>query len=515
MEVHSLWTLRPDGTMSDALYKHHMRAPCGLRDTRSIPGSTKLVSIATGHHTFAYGPVVVVDPAPGMNAEEGLRIVTPGVRPQEGPMAGTPVADGGVPDQGGVYQTPWALSQKCFLVSYSYARPNCVAPAGADSNGFALYVIDAYGNRELVHRAPLFSCTFPIPLRERPRPLLVPLVTEGRVRACTHATDDNAHACTNATDDNPRAYTNATDAMACVCTNAADSPAYPADRANEHEPYATCFVPDVYDGMDGVPRGTVKYLRVSQHVGWPFHVEQGQMDYIPGNAGTRRIDFQSWSPVRVIGTVPVESDGSACFTVPADTGVYFQALDERHMEVRRMRSVVSLKPGEVRGCSGCHESRAAAPAMSGPLPLALKRPPRVPTPPPWGAEKMLGYPWLVQPILDRHCVRCHGCEEPDGGLDFTAVRASDGLYQSFRTMFGRLPGSQEQGPVLVSCADRFSNADVSQPKQFGSHRSPLVRVLLDDETHRQEVKLSPTDWLTLVTWVDANAPYHDAFLSKR
>ncbi len=514
MEVHALWTLRPDGTMSDALFKHHMRAPCGLRDTRSIPGSTKLVSIATGHHTFAYGPVVIVDPRQGMNSDAGLEIVTPGVRPQEGPMAGRPVADGGVSDQGGLYQTPWAVSEKCFLVSYSYARPNCTAPAGADSNGFALYLIDTYGNRELMHRDPLLSCTFPIPLRARPRPPLTPDMTDRRVCACTHAVD--------------------------VETQAPDLPTEPAARACEHAPYATCYVTDVYDGLEGVAQGTIRYIRISQHVGWPFDDNRGQMDYIPGNAGSRRIDFQSWSPVRVIGDVPVESDGSASFTVPADTAIYFQALDERQMEVRRMRSMVSFKAGEVRGCTGCHESRAAAPAVPGKkkgtgpirrdgpegalhkldlppfsLPLALRRAPQRPTPPPWGAERMLGYEWLVQPILDRHCVRCHGAEEPDGGLDLTATRAPDGLYQSFRTMFGLLPGQEKKGQILVSCSDRFSNADVSRPKQFGSHKSPLVRVLLDDDLHKKEVQLSPTEWLSLVTWVDANAPYHDAFLNKR
>jgi len=219
--------------------------------------------------------------------------------------------------------------------------------------------------------------------------------------------------------------------------------------------------------------------------------------------------------VRVIGTVPVERDGSACFTVPADTAVYFQALDERQMEVRRMRSVVSLKAGEVRGCSGCHESRAVAPTLPSSLPLALERSPRTPTPPPWGADTMLGYESLVQPILDRHCVRCHGREKPDGGLDFTATRADDGLCQSFRTMFGKLPGAKEPGRLLVSCSNRFSNADVSRLREFGSHQSPLVRVLLDDDLHKKEVSLGATDWLTLVTWVDANAPYYDAFFNKR
>ncbi len=461
MEVHALWTARPDGSMSDALFKHHMPAPCGLRDTRSIPGTSRLVSIATGHHTFAYGPVVIVDPACGMNSEAGLSIVTPGVKPQEGPMAGSPVAEGGVVDAGGLYQTPWALSETCMLASYSYARPNCTAPAGVDSNGFGVYVIDVYGNRELIYRDPLLSCAFPIPLTKRPRP---PILSEPK---------------------------------------------------EVPESYATCYVSDVYDGMIGVPRGTIKYLRIAQHLPWPFDPQRGQMDYIAGNAGHRRFEYQSWSPVRVIGTVPVEPDGSANFKAPADMAIYFQALDEHEMEVVRMRSMVSLKAGEVRGCRGCHESEAKTPMTAIEFPLAAKRPPSTPEPPAWGAERPLGYEWLIQPILDRHCVGCHGDEEPDGGLDFTGHKGPDGLCQSYRTIFGALPDAKKPGRLLVSCSDRFSDGAVTQPMQFGSHKSPLITVLLGDDLHKKEVKLDRDEWRALVTWVDANAPYHDGFLNKR
>lgn len=462
MEVHALWTARSDGTMSDALFKHHMPAPCGLRDTRSIPGTSKLVSIATGHHTFAYGPVVFVDPAWGMNNRAGISIVTPGARPQEGAMAGTPVAEGGVVDGGGLYQTPWALSETCLLASYAYARPRCTAHAGVDSNGFGLYVIDVYGNWELIHRDPLLSCTFPIPLAKRPRP-----------------------------------------------------PILPGQQREGSETDATCYVTDVYDGLQGVARGTIKYLRIAQHVAWPFDPERGQMDYIAGNAGVRQIAYQSWSPVRVIGTVPVEADGSASFKAPADTAIYFQALDAREMEVVRMRSMVSFKAGETRGCRGCHESEAKSPAAGLDFPLAARRPPSVPEPPAWGAERMLGYEWLVQPILDRHCVGCHGGENPDGGLDFTGVRGPDGLFQSYRTMFGVLPAGNKPARLLVSCSDRFSDSEATRPMQFGSHRSPLVEVLLRDELHTKEVQLDQPEWRALVTWVDANAPYHDGFLNKR
>jgi len=468
MEVHALWTIRPDGSMSDALYKHHMRAPLGLRDTRSIPDSSKLVSIAAGHHSFAYGPVVIVDPTHGTNAVAGLSIVTPTVKPQEGPMAGAPVAQGGVLDAGGLYQTPWALSETCFLASYAYARPNCTQPAGVDSNAFALYLIDVYGNRELLYRDPVLSCTMPIPLKPRPRPPLVPEM--------------------------------------------ANEIAGQAAAAGQ----AVAYVTDVYEGLPKVPRGIIKHLRIAQRVPWPFDPQRGQQDYIPGNAGTRRIDFQDWAPVRVIGTVPVEEDGSAHFTVPADTAIYFQALDERHMEVMRMRSFVSFKVGEVRGCRGCHESQPCTPSGRQATPLAIQRPPRAPAPPAWGAEKLLGYEWLVQPVLDRHCTSCHGAQKPDGGIDLSASRAKDGLLQSYRTLFGVAAGQSKPGTrVLVACSDRFSNADVTQPMQFGSHRSRLVRVLLDDPLHREKVRLGDQDWKALVTWVDANAPYYDGFLNKR
>jgi hypothetical protein len=461
MNTHSLWTVRPDGTMADALFKQHMNAPCGLRDTRSIAGSAKMVSIATGHHTYACGPVVVIDPRHGLNSEDGIRIVTPGVRPQEGQMAGRPVEEGGVSDRGGLYRSPWALSESCFLVAYAYHRPNSTGPDTVDSNGFAVYLIDVYGNKELICRDLVLSCIYPIPLKRRPRRPRLPEVTDPTARD------------------------------------------------------ATCYVPDVYDGLEGVPRGTIKHLRIAEHVAWPLDAERGAMPYLPGNAWETHLGFASWSPVRVIGTVKVERDGSAHFKLPPDTAVYFQALDERQMEVRRMRSMVSLQPGEVRGCRGCHESDAKAPAMSSPVPLALQRPAEVPAPPPWGPRKLLAYEWLVQPILDRHCVRCHGSSEPDGGLDLSATRDADGFLQSFRTMFGVLPGQKKKGRALVSVSDRFSGAEVTQPKQFGSHRSPLVRVLLDDPLHVKEVALGPAEWTSLVTWVDANAPYYGAFVDKR
>ncbi len=461
MEVHSVWTARPDGTAADALYKHHMPAPLGLRDVRSMPGTSDLVAIAAGHHTYAFGPVVTISPRYGLNNEAGLRIVTPGVRPQEGGMAGRPVAEGGVDDRGGLYKTPWALSDTAFLAAYAYARPNCSAPCGADSNAFAIYYLDSYGNKELIYRDLLLSCSMPIPLRPRPRPPVFPETTD-------------------------------------------------PDRT-----YATLVLGDVYQGMDQEPRGSVAYLRVAQRVGWPYTPEHGQMTYISGDAWSSQFGFWSWAPVRVIGDVPVEADGSAHFLIPANTAVYFQALDRNRMEIRRMRSMVSGQAGEVRGCVGCHETRAVSAAPRARELLALSRPASVPDPPPWGAERLLGYQWLVQPIFDRHCLTCHGHEEPAGGLELTSRRADDGFLQSFRSLFPRQEDNAEQGDPLVSVSNRFSDSRVTQPREFGSHRSRLVQVLREEPQHADEVALSESEWTTLLMWIDANAPYFDTFYNKR
>ena len=93
----------------------------------------------------------------------------------------------------------------------------------------------------------------------------------------------------------------------------------------------------------------------------------------------------------MLGTVPVHEDGSAWFRVPADTAIYFQLLDERFMELRRMRSFVSLQHGKTRGCRGCHESQDKAPPVGLGSLKALLQPPAEPAPPPWGSERLLGY----------------------------------------------------------------------------------------------------------------------------
>ena len=449
--IQSIWTVRPDGTGADAIFKQHFVNPWALEDTRSIPGSRKLVSIAAGHHTLAVGPLVLVDAAKGINEPRGIGIVTPGVKPPEGGMDGVVVPECGVADGGGFYSTPWALSEKFFLVAYNYGKET-------DATGYALYLVDVFGNKELVYRDPAISCFIPIPLRARPCP---PILVEA-----TDLTDDSA----------------------------------------------TCVVSDVSFGSEEIA-DRIRYIRIAEPIGWPYDNERGGQRY--GEKGPKLIN---WTPIRILGDVPVEADGSAHFKVPADVAVYFQLLDENRMELRRMRSFISFQPGERRACAGCHETRGVV-AGTAQAPLAAVKPPADPLLPPWG-DRPVSFLRDIQPILDRHCVECHSGLKPAGGLDFFGGLTD--WSRETEQWWGLVPGygfnrafeTINRAQLVAVAEPNLQDASITRPLTYGAHRSKLIATL-DKEPHTKRVQLDATERLTLTMWADANAPYHDRFVNKR
>lgn len=241
-------------------------------------------------------------------------------------MTGRCVAEGGVRGVGGYYMNPWALSEKAFLAAYAWCNGRITGMTSEiDPAGYGIYLIDVVGTKELVYRDPAISCFTPIPLRPRPKPPVLP------------------------------------------------------DLTDPNTPYAVCSAADVGRGVEGVDPKAIRYIRVARRPPWPYCNTYGGQRYEPDVKSV----MINWTPAEVIGTVPVEADGSAHFTVPVDKAVYFQLLDENFMELRRMRSFISFQPGEFRGCTGCHESRehASHHAVT-PFPLALAKEPAAPQAPP-------------------------------------------------------------------------------------------------------------------------------------
>ena len=463
--IQSLWTIRPDGTQADAIFKQHFVDPWALEDVRSIPGTRnqKLVCVAAGHHTLAAGPVVLVTPSTGINDQRGLAIVTPGVLPPEGGMSGRPVPEGGVRDQGGYYLHPWPLSEKTFLAAYSYGTGKTGLASEVDPTGYAIYLIDVFGTKELIYRDTNISCSMPIPLRARSRPPVLPDLT---------------------------------------VPGALD---------------ATCILSRVDYGCEGLAPERIRWLRISEPIGWPYDNERGGQrygeDHRFSGPGAERKNLTSWTPIRILGDVPVEADGSAHFRVPAETAVYFQILDANRQELRRMRSFISFQPGEHRACTGCHESRTVAPVRPPQRHIAaLTRPASIPLPPPWG-DRPVNFLRDIQPVLDRHCVNCHTGLKPAGRVDlspgllsFDPQVAGYGHNRAYETIL-------EQGLVSISAA-RAQDASITPPLAYGSLRSSLL-LCLTNTAHRKTVNLGDEDRLRLAIWIDANAPYHDRFVNKR
>jgi hypothetical protein len=196
---------------------------------------------------------------------------------------------------------------------------------------------------------------------------------------------------------------------------------------------------------------------------------------------------------QVLGTVPVEADGSAYLRVPAGVPLSFQALDERGMAVQVMRSLTYLQPGETITCVGCHEPRTDAPP--GRAVAALSRAPSTIQPAPEGS-KPFSYPRLVQPVLDQHCIACHSTDDPQCEVDLTS-RPEGPYTASYQALAPRVPYS-DQGMI----------DPLSQPGQFGARGSSLTKLLLDGH---HNVDLPADDLERLITWMDTNALFYGTF----
>ncbi|NQT41440.1 MAG: PD40 domain-containing protein [Planctomycetes bacterium] len=309
-----------------------------------------------------------------------------------------------------------------------------------------IYLIDLFGNEVLLHtEGP--GCYDPMPLGPRVRPPVVP------------------------------------------------------SRRDFTSPEGFFFVADVYQGthMQGIERGEVKYLRVvespeKRH--WSRGSWNAQGYTAPG------MNWHSLENKRILGTVPVEADGSAHFAVPAEKFVFFQLLDEDGMMIQSMRSGTVAQPGETTGCVGCHdERRTAPPPLEAKMPMALKRPPSELDG--WyGPPRSFGFTAEVQPVLDRHCVECHDYGKEAGKkLNLAGDRTvafNTAYHELWRKGHVRCVGG---GPAAVQ-----------GPRSWGSHASRLMEVIRKPKiAEHQKIKLTKEDFDRVATWLDLNGVYYPTY----
>ena len=237
--------------------------------------------------------------------------------------------------------------------------------------------------------------------------------------------------------------------------------------------------------MEGVKPGSIKKLLILEDL--PKPVSYFSLPGLISMDGTHTLR-------RVLGTVPVEPDGSASFELPALRGIYFVALDEKDIAVKRMQSYTMVMPGETQSCIGCHEVRTdtANPANRGAV-MALKRAPSK-IEPVAGVPEIFDYPRDIQPILDKHCVSCHSAEKPEGRVMLTGDR-TEWFTQSYYTLFAYEQVSAMRG--------RYNTEFRSHPPYgFGTGASPLMKKI---DNHHYDVKLTKQERDTVRLWIEASA----------
>ncbi len=444
--AHMPWVTTLDGRDSRAV--HGNFSPRNSRpdmelDIRAVPHSQQFVGTAAPHHGQAFGSLILFDPRVQDDDQMApVRRVTPEVA--------FPESQGGAQ----VYGTPWALSEDYYLCVYDVTMtPNMGRQGqGYQPGNYGIYLVDAFGSKELIYRDRGISCLSPIPLRPLAAPPAMPdAVVDYR---------------------SGRPF----------CT--------PVDSAGEEPPDATVSVIDVYDSLRPWPENTkITELRVVQVL--PMTVPSGGP---PHEIGMRLPTAgDSVVPARhVLGTVPVETDGSAHFTVPAHKEMFFQALDERGLAVQSMRSATYLQAGERLVCMGCHEPKHRSPAILNETPLALLRSPSTIEPDVDGSIPF-SYPRLVQPVLDRHCVECH---EKEKAINLGREPIQRKWYASYVSL------------VPKYAFARYGESLRTMPGNFGAHASRLLEIL--DEGH-YDVKLSEEELHRITLWLDCTSVFYGVY----
>jgi len=464
-----LFQMAPDGTQQRAVYGENSWFPTTIIHARGIPGSRKIFAIATGHHSRQPGDLILIDPAKGRQEADGVTLVAP-VRPTQSVIVDAYGQDGDL------FAYPYPIDERSLIVMYS--------PDGWEHRdgrrhenrltGFGIYWMDIDGRRELLVSRQGLACGRPVPLRPRPRPAARPSAIDLAKRD------------------------------------------------------GTFYVQDVYVGeaMAGVPRGTVKTLRV---IGLDYRIAGIGSNGNSGPGGGAMISTPpsvgngAWDPKILVGDAPVHEDGSAFFIASARTPLYFMLLDEKGRMVQTMRSWTTLQPGENASCVGCHESKNSAPPATarptralaaGPCPLApIGGPPR-------------GFSFLkeVQPILNAHCAACHdGKDDKKPDLTDTAVAdpAAKRIWTRSYLALTHARPDQKDAPArwrgdpahqVVNWVSAASAPPLQKPYSAGSATSELFTQRLD-KGHCKT--LTPAEAATLAAWIDLGVPFCGDYAEAR
>ncbi|MDP6635545.1 MAG: SUMF1/EgtB/PvdO family nonheme iron enzyme [Phycisphaerae bacterium] len=417
-----MMSMNPDGTNQVAYYGSNSYWPNSLFFARPIPGSTsKFVGIIGGHHGIPRMGEMIL-----FDTAKGTHEADGVVQriPGYGKTVEPIIRDGLVNGSWPLFIHPFPLDEKYYFAS---------RPVQRGSKDWGIYLVDVFDNMLLIKTIPGNSLVEPVPLRATKQPPAIP------------------------------------------------------SKLNPDMKDAVLYVQSVYNGpgLKGVPKGTVKKMRVFTYV-YGYRGMGGHTCF-----GTE----SGWDVKRLLGTVPVEKDGSAMFRVPANTPISLQPLDEKGASLQLMRSWLTAMPGEALSCVGCHEASKEAPSPTRTM-AGLKPPAKIT---PWnGPARGFGFRREVQPVLDKYCVGCHD-GKTKGAADFATRSTKANTAYNTLQLYIRRPGPE-------------SDYHMFKPMEYHSSTSELMQMLAKGHNN---VKLPAEALNRLQTWHDLNIPYHASWTESR
>jgi hypothetical protein len=431
----ALWSMCPDGSQLSLYYGNTIEDPAGFYQARAIPDRPEIICTFGPHHLFQAGSLGMVWNDLGLEAPRGQ-----GLRWVSREL---PITDDVTFPHG--YQQPFPVNERQFLASWG----------GDGQQRNRLYLIDDRGNKRCIFGDDSLGCWWPMLLTPRPVPPVIP------ARTSTPAFVRRPPLEANATPD---------------------------------EQWGTLVLTDVYKGLPKqVQRGEIKAIQIMEQVPktHPKTAPEAWGDSPIVGRGTYYVR-------RLVGTVPVEPDGSAHFLVPAVRDISLNALDAEGRAIQMMKTTFSVMPGEVTGCVGCHE-HTRTPTDSGAPPRAAQRAPDRPRQPDWGTAGIIDYPRVVQPVMDKYCVKCHSGPTPKKGVDLSGdiTRYFNMSYNTLvdrgLVFYGNLAG---EPPMHAT------------PKAFGAYVSGIRKFI---ETDHAGAVLPAEARQRIYTWIDADIPYYGTY----
>jgi len=266
-----------------------------------------------------------------------------------------------------------------------------------------------------------------------------------------------------------------------------ETPPVIPEKVNLNNMESTVFIQDIYTGQGskGIERGSIKELRVFAY----------EFAYAKSPSGHMVQGIQAgWDMKRILGTVPVEADGSVIFKIPSNIPVSMQPLDESGAAVQLMRSWITGMPGEVVSCTGCHEDQNTI--VQPKFTIASRKTPTKITPPE-GGVRAFTFDLEIQPILDRNCISCHDGTKTEPNFKDDSIDKTTGFGKSYLALH---PFINRQGPE--------GEMPVTNPMEYHASTSDLIQHL---EKGHKNVKLTDKETRKLYEWIDLNVPYHGTF----